>query len=111
MSREQWGHGYYEGLKAGIKAKVSFYDYCIAMHDGEDSPLGDFTYDMQRDREFPKTISETVSSNYNPETKRFEPCRTYLYGVWRHLNGHTNACREAKMAFLELYREWKRATS
>ena len=112
MSREQWGHGYNEGFKAGMKAKASFYDYCIAVHGGEDSYLGDFVHDMQRDDTFPKTIIDTVSSRYNRKTNVFEPYKSYRNGVWRHLNSPSvNACLEAKRAFLELYDEWKLASS
>lgn len=101
MSREQWGHGYHKGVSDGIKMRMSFPDYVIAMHAAEDSIYGDFAEDIRRDGNFPKTIKGTTYKSY----KKL---------AWDHMTdfclihgGHV--CREAREAFVELYREWKSA--
>ena len=88
MSREQWGHGYSKGLKDGIKARTSFKYFCIAMYAGEDSPKGDFAYDLQRDPEFPSSGNAT---------KKDMKCHLIRMG----------ACGAAMDIFKELFKEWK----
>lgn len=95
MSREQWGHGYYNGLKAGLRARMSFKEYVIAMYDGKDSLEGDFAYDMSRDKDF-------------PEKARFHD-RNLADTIYHHLC-KCGACSAAIETFFKLYREWWRLT-
>ncbi len=88
MSREQWGHGYGIGFKDGMKARTSFKYFCIAMYSGEDSPKGDFAYDLQRDPDWPKGKNVTKK-----EMKNHLICM--------------GACKGAMDTFKELFKEWK----
>ena len=112
MSREQWGNGYYAGIKKGLKAKVSFYDYCIIMHDGEDTIYGDFVYDMKHDDHFPKSVDGRLQ--YVPYVGHLVPYREdqYCKCIMDYLTSYTvHACRDAIVAFAKLWKEWKGATA
>lgn len=102
MSRKQWGHGYKTGLYDGISANLNFYDFCVLMHDGEDSPVGDFVFDMQRDKSFPKEIPK-----YN-NWRTGRPYTSIRTAIKDHLHsGGIHACVEADAAFDLLWKEWK----
>ncbi len=62
---------------------MSFYDFVVKNFSGEDTPLGDFAEDIQRDRDFPKDAT----------TKE---------AILNYLSGCFAACYEAKQAFKEL---------
>lgn len=96
------------GNHACLKAKASFYDYCIAMHDGEDSPLGDFVSDMKFDDNFPKTVEGRT--HYDVSQNQMVPYRKNQYRacIIHHLRNMC-ACNEAKEAFSELWKEWQQA--
>lgn len=99
MSREQWGSGYYKGLKDGLKIRISFYDFVITMHSDENSSYGDFAEDIQRDKSFPKEIPDHI--NWRTGKKY----TSYKLSIWDHLCS-LNACYEAKVTFLKLWNEW-----
>lgn len=107
MSKEQWGNGYISGIKAGLKLRFSFYDYCIAMHDSENSPLGDFVYDMKHDDTFPKSVRG--QSYYDTKQRKRVPYQAYQYRqcIMDYLESR-GACIEARKAIVELWKEWKR---
>lgn len=107
MSREQWGNGYIRGLKAGLILRTNFFDYCVAMHQGEDSPLGDFVFDMIHDEDFPKSINGRL--RYDTKLRKRVPYREdqYCMCIMDHLIS-SGACFGAKQAFAELWKEWKR---
>ena len=90
MSREQWGNGYYKGLADGLKAKINFYDFCVLAYGDEDSPLGDFVADMQRDTDFSWKESSRKT-------------------ILKHLH-YKCACFKAIRAFNQLWKEWKEVT-
>lgn len=102
MSREQWGHGYRTGYLEGIKSSASFYDYAIAMHDGEDTAEGDFVHDMKQDPRFPKPTLEP------------EPCGELWVpskmDIVNHLRHDFHACTEAFLAFENIWKEWEQYT-
>lgn len=90
---------------------MNFYDYCIMTHDGEDSVYGDFVYDMQRDKDFPKSIEGRIQY---VSGKGLIPYREdqYCKCIMDHLNSfNVRACKEAKVVFAELWNEWKRNQS
>ena len=84
--------------------KVSFYDYCIATHEGEDSPLGDFVSDMKRDSEFPKTVTGCVHHVLGVGIVPYKE-NEYKQCVLHHMS-LKNACKEAKSAFRKLWKEY-----
>ena len=104
MSRQQWGHGYAAGVKAGIKAKTSFYDYVRTLYDGEDSPCGDFAFDIQRDEEFPRKPGKYIDdSTHRPVT--------YYGTILGHLRGfYDRDTSRAIEVFNELWHEWMEVT-
>jgi hypothetical protein len=72
------------------------------MHDGEDSIVGDFVFDMQRDSTFPRKIPA-----YN-DWRTGKPYKSLKNVIKDHLHSGTiNACAEADLAFNELWSEWK----
>lgn len=105
MSRQQWGNGYWSGVKDGIKAKLDFKTYCITKYAtanredrsetyaGDGSILEDFVSDLMRDNDFP---SMALSENRKGYKKR----------ILFHLTWGCRACEEAIWAFNRLWTEW-----
>ena len=101
MSRQQWGHGYASGVKAGIKARTSFYDYVRILYDGEDSPEGDFAFDIQRDSDFPKKAWQEIDPNTH---RQF----SYYGTVLAYIDGYKYGCDVSRAieVFNDLFHEW-----
>lgn len=64
---------------------MTFYDFMIMHHLGDDSPAGDFAGDMQRDDRFPKD-------------GKYVKIRRHLY--------EAGACRECMETFVECWKEY-----
>ena len=100
MSREQWGHGYWNGVSDGLTARLDFKSYCMMQRERKDrdDAILDFVYDVGRDKDFPKQ-------------KRGERKSSYKRRIWKHMHGASNGrflhpCREAEIAFMQLWNEW-----
>jgi len=106
VSKQQWGHGYYCGFQKGIQARVSFYEYCVFVHGGENSILGDFVCDMMRDKQFPKNIEGRMQVAHNPPSLIPYRENQYCKCIMDHLT-FMRACPEAKQAFAKLWAEWR----